>query len=134
MSSKSKGTRYERELFHLFWKNKWAACRSAGSGSTPLPSPDIIASNKQRTLAIECKSIKEGTKYIEKEKLASLIQFSSLFGAEPWLGMRFDNKGWFFLQPQDLEINKNENYVISLELAYSKGKKFSELINSTTLE
>ncbi len=134
MSSKSKGTRYERELFHLFWKNNWAACRSAGSGSTPLPSPDILASNTLRTLAIECKSLKEGTKYIEKEKLASLIEFSSLFGAEPWLGMRFDNKGWFFLKPSDLQGNKNENYAISLDLATSKGKKFEELIHSPIAE
>tara|TARA_Y100000310_G_scaffold344929_1_gene460565 strand:- start:1294 stop:1698 length:405 start_codon:yes stop_codon:yes gene_type:complete len=130
MSSKKKGTRYERELFHLFWKNEWAACRSAGSGSTPLPAPDILASNNQRTIAIECKSIKSGSKYLEKEKIEELIKFSTLFGAEPWLGIRFDNKGWFFLKPEELQKNKNDNYSISLDFAMKNGKQFPSLINN----
>jgi len=56
--SKRKGTLYERELFHMFWNSSWAAVRSAGSGSTPLPAPDILAGNKEKLLAIECKAIK----------------------------------------------------------------------------
>ena len=130
MSSKKKGTRYERELFHLFWDTgTWSAVRSAGSGSTPLPSPDILASNNNRTIALECKSIKSGSKYLEKEKMEELIKFSTLFGAEPWLGIRFDNKGWFFLKPEDLQKNKNENYSISLDYAKEKGINFENLIN-----
>lgn len=130
MSSKKKGTRHERELFHMFWNNNWAACRSAGSGSTPLPSPDILASNNKRILAIECKSLKIGNKYLEKEKVQELINFSVLFGAEPWIGIRFDNKGWFFLKPEELYKNKNENYTISPDFATKNGKNFSQLINS----
>ena len=59
---KSKGTRGERELFHLFWNNQWGCIRTAGSGSTPLPAPDLLASKKNRYLAIECKVLKNNIK------------------------------------------------------------------------
>ena len=67
MSLKSKGINGERELIHKFWNtNSWAAVRVAGSGSMKYPSADILASNKLRKLAIECKVIKEHKKYFEK--------------------------------------------------------------------
>jgi len=56
--NKAKGSRAERELLAMFWENNFGGYRSAGSGSTPLPSPDILVGNGKKYLAIECKSIK----------------------------------------------------------------------------
>jgi len=73
MSKKSKGIGAERELIHSFWAtNEWVAHRIAGSGSSKYPSPDIIASNNIRKLAIECKTCSEKTVYIKKKEIEEL--------------------------------------------------------------
>ena len=126
---KTKGTRAERELLHLFWENEWAAMRSAGSGSTTRPSPDILAGKNRKTLAIECKSIKSKSHYFSKEEIDQLLIFSELFGAKPLIGMRFDNIGWYFLDLKDIPPNKKGNYTISLKLSKERGLSFKSLIN-----
>lgn len=128
MASKVKGTRLERELFHKFWKTKkWAVARVAGSGSTTLPSVDLLIGGQGRYLAIECKSIKKGRKYIDKERIKELKEFSKKFGAEPWLAVRFNNEPWYFLSLNNLEKSKS-NYVVSLKLVKKKGLLFEDLI------
>ena len=119
----------ERELVHKFWATKgWSAVRIAGSGSMRYPSSDILATNKLRKLAIECKTSKEETKYFTKEEIEQLRIFSNLFGSEPWIGIRFDRTDWFFLNTEDLEEKEN-SYFISKELAKKKGLIFDELIS-----
>jgi len=125
---KRKGTRAERELFHLFWKNNWAAIRSAGSGSTPLPSPDILAGNKNKLYAIECKSLKGKSKHFPKEEINQLIKFSDLLNAQPIIAMRFDNIGWYFLNAKNIPKNKKGNYTVTLKLCQEQGINFQELI------
>lgn len=124
---KSKGSRAERELFHMLWDNKFHCVRSAGSGCTTLPNPDLIASNGSRTLAIECKSIKNERKYFDFEEVEQLRIFSEGFGAEPWIGIRFDNKGWYFLRLDEMDKTQ-KGFVISFDLAKKQGKSFEELI------
>ena len=126
---KSKGTRAERELLHLFWENSWAAMRAAGSGSTTRPSPDILASKNNKSLAIECKSIKSKSHHFNKKEINELILFSEIFGAEPIIGMRFDNVGWFFLNAKKIPKNKNGNYTVSLSLSKTYGSSFKDLLN-----
>ncbi len=126
--SKVKGSRAERELFHMLWDHGWAVVRSAGSGSTPLPSPDLITSNGKRVIAIECKAVKNTSKHFPKEEIDELTKFSTMFGAEPHIGVRFDNIGWFFLHINDLHKTESENYSITLKLAREKGKDFGQLI------
>ena len=128
MKLKAKGSFAERELIHRLHNENWGIIRSAGSGSTPLPSTDIIAGNGKRVLAIECKSLKHTTKYFYPEEIEQLMLFSSRFGAEPWLGIRFDRIGWFFIKPGELEKSKNGNLNISLERAKEKGWSFEKLI------
>ena len=125
---KSKGTRADRELLHLFWENEWAAMRSAGSGSTSRPSPDILASKNNNTFAIECKSIKHNSQHFNKKEIDQLLLFSNLFGAKPIIGMRFDKEGWFFLNVEKLSANKNGNYTVSKKLSKEKGLSFQNLI------
>lgn len=128
MSSKKKGSRTERELFHMFWETgRWMPLRTAGSGSTPIPAPDLLIGNGSRVLAIECKSGK-GRRDIKKEQIEELKIFSKLFGAEPWVGVRFDNMPWYFLEIKDIGKSKGKNYFVDPKLVIEKGMKFEELI------
>jgi Holliday junction resolvase len=127
MTSKIKGTNAERELIHLFWAGGWAAVRVAGSGSSKYPSPDILAGNNIRKLAIECKAIKGNYKYFIEEQINNLIMFAQNFGAEAWVGVRFDNQGWFFFGPEELRKTAN-GMKVTLEYANRFGILFEELI------
>ncbi|MBL7148053.1 MAG: Holliday junction resolvase [Nanoarchaeota archaeon] len=128
MTSKNKGTRYERELFHKFFNtDKFMPVRVAGSGSTTLPSVDLLIGGQGRYLAIECKAIKQGRKYIDKERIKELKDFSKKFGAEPWLAIRFNNEPWYFIKIEDLGKTKT-NHVVSLELVKKKGLLFEQLV------
>ncbi len=128
MGSKKKGTRAERELFDMLWSMGFSTIRSAGSGSTPRPSPDLIASNGKRVLAIECKSSKKDNIYLTKKEIDELKEFCDLFKAEPWVGARFDNMKWFFLNVENLKRTKKDYYCVNLDSVRKKGLKFEELI------
>jgi len=128
MSLKSKGINAERELIHKFWKTKsWSALRIAGSGSMRYPSPDILAGNKIRKLAIECKITSENKKYFSNEDIDQLKEFCSGFGAEPWLAIKFKKHDWLFISLEDIE-KTNSGYVVSQSLAKRRGLLFEELI------
>lgn len=128
MFTKSKGSRAERELFHLLWKEGYAVVRAAGSGSTSQPAPDLLASNGKKTFAIECKSIKGEKKYFSAEELEQLHIFAQIFGAEAWLAIRFDAKGWFFLEAKKIPPSKGEQYVVSYSHLQKEGLQFSEFV------
>ncbi len=127
MSLKQKGTNAERELIHLLWAKNIPAVRVAGSGSSRYPSPDIVAGNIDRKLVIECKSVKIDSKYIPLREIEELKKFSMLFGAEPWIGVRFGKNEWHFLTLEDLD-KTDKSYVITLDLAKMKGLLLDELI------
>ena len=127
MSLKSKGINAERELIHLFWNNDWSAVRVAGSGNTQFPSPDILAGNAARKLAIEAKVTKTKYKHFPAEEISQLKEFSKKFGAEPWIAVKFNRNSWFFLSLDSL-TQTGSNFSISLPLAKSKGLAFEELI------
>jgi holliday junction resolvase Hjr len=127
MNRKSKGINAERDLLHMFWEKGWAALRAPASGSMRLPSPDLIASNKVRVVAIECKTSKAKSKYFQPEDLDDLKAFSSVFGAEPWVAVKFNNEKWYFINPEDL--NKTEKgFSINLEFAKNRGLLFEEFL------
>ncbi|MBS3163555.1 Holliday junction resolvase [Candidatus Woesearchaeota archaeon] len=111
----------------LFGK-RWHVVRSAGSGSIGLPNPDLIAGKDSRILAIECKSLSAENKYFKEQEIKELKEFSKKFGAEPWLALRFDNIGWYFIQPHKLNKTKSSYYSISLEEIKRKGLNFKDLI------
>ena len=127
MSRKSKGINAERDLIHKFWANGWAALRVAGSGSSKYPSPDVLAGNNIRKLAIECKVTKDESRYLTKDEINDLKEFSRLFGAESWIAIKFNQKGWYFLTIDDLKETEN-NYCVNFEIAKNKGIILEELI------
>jgi holliday junction resolvase Hjr len=124
---KSKGSKAERELIHMFWKKGFAALRAAGSGSMQHPSPDIVAGNGKLFFAIECKASHKHVKYLEKDEINQLDLFANLFGARPFVAIRFDNDHWYFMRLTDLKAT-NKCFVVNFELAKKKGMSFEELI------
>ena len=127
MKRKSKGINAERELIHLFWKNGFASMRAAGSGSSRYPCPDVIAGNGSRRIAVECKTSGGLVKYLTSKEISELKKFSEIFGAEPWIGLRFDDMEWFFLSLEDLR-KSGESFSASIQMAKKKGLKFKELV------
>ncbi len=125
--SKAKGIRGERELVIAFNEAGWSCVRVAGSGSSHYPSPDLLAGNALRRLAIECKVTKESKKYFPEEEIQQLKTFSSRFGAESWLAVRFPRQPWYFVLLEDLEKTGNL-WAISQEQAQRKGLKVEELL------
>ena len=129
MSHKSKGSNAERELVHLFWGRGWASVRVAGSGSAHYPSPDILAGNGVRRIAVECKSSGGMVKYLTSKEVGELQEFAHIFGAEAWIGVRFDDMKWHFLSVDDLK-KSGDGFSVSVELAKRKGLLFEELIGA----
>ncbi len=107
MSFKRKGINAERDLIHKLWELGWAAIRSAGSGSSHYPSPDIIAGKLGRRLAIECKITASERKYFPIDEIRNLEYFAKHFGAEPFVSVKFPKKEWFFFTLEDLKETKN---------------------------
>ncbi len=127
LNRKAKGTKGERELVHAFNSAGWSCIRSAGSGSQRYPSPDLLAGNAIRRLAIECKVTADQKKYFGVEDLEQLNTFSKCFGAEAWIAVRFPGEPWYFLLPEDLE-NTGSSWAVSLQLAKLKGLTVEELL------
>lgn len=123
--NKHKGSNAERELAHLFFSGGWAAVRVAGSGAMENADCDIIAGKKGKKYAIEVKSSKKPVKYITKDQVNRFVTFSQIFSLKPVIAVRFNRLGWFFLNPKDME-DSGKNWVVSLETAQRKGKKFSQ--------
>ena len=99
MSGK-KGSRYERELVNRFESCGWGALRCPSSGGgTDRELPDILAGLAldgpskdypiSRALAIELKSGKSTTLYVDKGEVKALKSFAQSFGSTPLLGARF---------------------------------------------
>ena len=127
MNTKAKGTKGERELVKLFNEAGWSCVRIAGSGSSHYPSPDILAGNAIRRVAIECKVTKDQKKYFPDDEIQQLLTFSRRFGAESWIGVRFPAEPWYFIMPEDLEKTGNL-WAISSEAAQRKGLRVEELL------
>jgi len=130
MSNKAKGSKTERELFSMFIDNHFRAVRVAGSGTMENADCDLIAGKPGAKYCIEAKSTKKTSKYISKEQMNSFIVFSEIFGLTPVIGVRFNRLGWFFLNPFDLE-DSGKNWVINMEIARQKGKRFSQFFETS---
>ena len=101
--------------------------RAAGSGAIQYPSPDVVAGNNLRKVAIECKLTADKSKYFPIEEINALVYFAEKFGAEPWIAVRFLRHPWYFFTIDDMEQTE-KNYVVNLELAQRRGLSFEELV------
>lgn len=112
----------------MFWARDWACLRIAGSGSSRYPSPDLLVGNKLRRLAIECKITKEKSKYFEGESVEALRTFADIFGAEPWVAVKFRGYEWYFVSLEDLKETSN-GFSLNVGDAKNRGLLFEELLN-----
>jgi Holliday junction resolvase len=88
-----------------------------------------LAGKKGKVLAIECKSSKgDKRRYITAQQIDELHSFSRGFGAQAWVGVRFNGMEWLFLRISDLGKSDTQYYV-DKELASDKGISFSQLIS-----
>ena len=127
-----KGSKEERDLVKLLWQADFAAMRApASGGATKKPLPDVIAGNGKLYLAIEVKTTSKERIYIGSEKIGGLCEFSDIFGAQPYVGIKFKYKKWLFLSPENLIRTKNRNYRLDLELALKKGLELEELLGKS---
>ena len=118
MSGK-KGSRYERELVNRFESLGWGALRCpASGGATDRELPDILAGLAfegpskdfpiSRALAIELKSGKSTTLYVDRDEVKALRSFAQSFGATPLLGARFTTQASstdiYLVKPEDARM------------------------------
>jgi holliday junction resolvase Hjr len=127
-NKKQKGTQAERELIHKFWEVGFASIRVAGSGSSKYPSPDILAGNSVKKIALEIKVINQTKKYFSKKEILELEEFSKKFGCESWVGVRFVGNQWFFMPTFELK-QTDANFSIDLINMKRKGFTFEEMID-----
>ena len=121
MSGK-KGSRYERELVNRFDSLGWGAFRCpASGGATNRELPDILAGLAldgdaynfalSRALAIELKSGKSTTLYVDREEVYALRSFAQSFGATPLLGARYTTQASstdiYLVKPEDARMTPN---------------------------
>lgn len=124
--NKAKGSKVERELFQMFIDNSFRAVRVAGSGIMEHADCDIIAGKSgDKKYCVEVKSSKKNIKYIAKAQIENFMIFSNIFGLKPVIALRFNRLGWFFINPKELE-DSGKHYVVTLEIARKKGKRFSQ--------
>ena len=127
-----KGSVEERDLVNMLWNAGFAAMRApASGGATKRPLPDVLAGNGKLYLAIEVKSSRQEHIYIDNEKITNLIEFSNIFGATSYVGVKFIRKPWRFIKLEDLHITRSNNYRVNVDLAFSKGLDFEEIIGGT---
>ena len=129
-----KGINVERSLVKKLWENGFATIRvpASGAGSSRYPMPDIISGNGKRYLAFEVKYTSNKILYVDKHDINELKDFSEIFGAEPYLAVKFnDDKKFYFLIIDDLIMTRSNNYKITRELTLEKGLTLDMLIKNS---
>jgi Holliday junction resolvase len=123
-----KGSNEERELVHKLWEKGFAAMRApASGGATKKPLPDVLAGNSEIYIAIEVKTTTKEKIYIDSLQIDALCKFSDIFGAKPYLGIKFKYTKWLFLDPDKIERTRSNNYRIEKDLALKNGLDLDEI-------
>lgn len=122
----SKGANAERELMRLFFEKGFSVVRIAGSGTSPLPAPDIIAIKKGRIVAVECKARKAKNLAISSAQMSEFLDWAEKAGSEALVGWKVPRKGWFFLKPGQLK-STGKFFTVSQRHAIENGVSFEEV-------
>ncbi len=131
---KKRATDYERDLGDRFWELGFAVMRApSSSGTTKYPRPDLLVGSAKRNkiIAIELKTARKDLFYISKKQVDGLIQFSELFGAEPYIAVKYVGKRMqyrFLHALYDLEQSRGESYRMTSSFVKEKGKLIDDLI------
>jgi len=124
-----KGSAEERDLVHKLWEKDFAAMRApASGGATKRPLPDVLAGNGKLYLAIEVKTTTKEKIYIDSPQIDALCEFCDIFGAFPFLGIKFKYTKWLFLSPDKIDRTRSNNYKIEKDVALKNGLELDEII------
>ncbi len=127
-----KGDRRERELVNILDENGFAVMRAPSSGAgTDRELPDVLAGNGIDFFAIEAKSSAGDPIYLTEEEVKGLKFFSTNFGAEPRIGVRFDREDWYFFDPDELYRTDSGNYRVKKEKALADGTDLREFVGDS---
>jgi Holliday junction resolvase len=127
MKNKKKGSNAERELLLEFFKKGFAVLRVAGSGSSSLPCPDLIAIKKGSGVSIECKTKKGLYLNIKQCQIEELKIWEETSGFKSYVAWRLGKDKWYFLHYSSLNKTKKA-YSIKKEEIIEKGKIFEEFL------
>ncbi len=125
----NKGDRRERELVNLFDDDGFAVMRApASGGGTDRELPDILVGDGNLFYSIEAKSSSGQPIYVKQKEIEDLNYFSSKFGCEPRIAVRFDREDWYFFDPDDCYRTDSGNYRIKKGTAIEDGISYHELV------
>lgn len=114
MAHYNKGANAERELIHTLSDLGFAVLRVAGSGVSPLPSPDVVALKDGRILAFECKAWKGSYLAIPLVTMNDEVNWAKTAGAEFFIAWKIPRDGWLFVRAANFH-NAGKNFMISLQ-------------------
>ena len=129
MAHYNKGANAERELIHTLSDRGFAVLRVAGSGVSPLPSPDVVALKNGRILAFECKAWKGNHLAIPIVTFDDEVNWAKIAGAEFFVGWKIPREGWLFVKAEHFH-NAGKNFMISLEEARKNSVSLEVLTNT----
>ena len=124
MSRYKKGANAERELIHTLFGMGFSVARVAGSGSSTLPCPDMLAFKKGRALAFECKAHSGKYLNIAEKQMSETIEWAKNARIDFYVGWKLPREGWLFLAPGHFRKNE-KNYSISINDARKKGLRIN---------
>jgi Holliday junction resolvase len=122
-NSKSKGTKFERELSKMLIEKGYLVVRAAGSGILQT-APDLLAFRSYEHIAFECKAWDSERLSLRPEQYKLLQEWSDNAGLTVYVAWRVPREGWFFIKLYEL----NENRAISLSHARLINRRFEEII------
>lgn len=127
MTRYNKGANAERELIKLLSEHDFAVLRVAGSGTNPLPCPDVVALKKGTAIAFECKAKKGKYLPIGVEQIADEVGWAEQAGAKFLIAWKVPHKGWLFLKVSAFR-EKNKNFMITLDEAFDQAIPLEKVI------
>jgi holliday junction resolvase len=124
-----KGSAEERDLVHKLWDKNFAAMRApASGGATKRPLPDVLAGNGEIYIGIEVKTTTKDKIYIDSPQIEALCEFCDIFGAVPYLGIKFKYTKWLFLVPDSIDRTRSNNYRVEKQIALRDGLELDEIV------
>lgn len=129
--SSQKGANYERDLVRLLDDLGYAVMRSPASGAaTKRNQPDLLVGRAHKirfrsgrlysdAMALELKSGKQTTLYVDSAEVEALESFASDFGATPYLVARSTRRdidqGFYFIPPENARMTDGGNYGLPMD-------------------
>ncbi len=127
MKNKQKGSNAERELLFALFEKGFAVSRVAGSGSSQLPTPDVLGFKNGKAVAIECKTKKGEYLNIRREQIEELILWEKLSGLNAYIAWRIGKGNWYFVGLCGLK-NTKKAYSIKRAEILEIGLNFQEFV------